>query len=317
MRAPLVFLNPGFAAWADSPGPGRLIPGPRGRNGSGGPARRKGRKRFQTPDINHQLTAVLQQRFGVRQADPMGLRQVVHLEVRLGQFQRPGQMVDLQARDSPAPVRGKQRIAIRQEAFQATLQARLPQTPIARPEACRPPGQQSLTAVAEFPFAGRLDLHAGPVVRQPKEHPRRADRKRVRRVQRKKVDPRLTCLPVPHIGPQVELRETARTRNGRQPSEAYVIHPERHHTHPGRPVKNVDRQALGNQVRQFSSGKGPVSKQQIAPSLGHHPGGLRQWPGTMLGRGQDFVHAPGPPRVLISAPRQNTHYGTRSFLSGV
>ena len=63
------------------------------RHGSSGPLQNRHGQRFERPDVDHQLTAVVEERSRIRELDAMRRRQLVQFELRLGAFERPGQVV--------------------------------------------------------------------------------------------------------------------------------------------------------------------------------------------------------------------------------
>ena len=221
----------------------------------------------------------------------MGLGKVVDFELRFSQLQRPGQVMDVHAgKLSPAPC-SEERIALGQEAFDAALHTRLAQAPIARAKMRRPLAEHPIAAVMNHALCGELHLHPSPVVRQPKEEARGGDGKGIGGVERKEVHTWLIRMALAHVGAQIQFREAVRTRNPRKASQANLIHPEGHHTHPGGAVEGIHRQRFGEQVRQLTGRQRPVRKQKIVPALRHHPRRLRKGPGTVLGRREDVVHA--------------------------
>src|ERR1700728_907284 len=131
-----------------------------GRNRRRGPASCRRPHAFQRPDVNHQLPAVLEQGFRVGQLDAVRLRQIVDFELRFGQFQRPRQVVDIDA-SGFATARGREQcIAIRKEAFDPALDAGFAEAAVLSTELGARSAEQSPAAVVEPATLVRRDLHS-------------------------------------------------------------------------------------------------------------------------------------------------------------
>ena len=183
----------------------------------------------------------------------MRLRQIVHLEVRLRQLQRPGQMVNIDPRNVAALRRCEQRVAFGQEALQSAFDARFAQAAVVRAQTCPRPAQHPLAPVMEGAILVRVHLHSRPVIGQVKKHPRYRHRERIRRIQREKINTCLIGVPLANVGSEIQFREAIRPGHRWEPAHFDPVHPEGNHANPCRAVEGVHGQRFGQQMRQLGS----------------------------------------------------------------
>jgi hypothetical protein len=72
----------------------------------------------------------------------------------------------------------------------------------------------------------------------------------------------------------------------------HLIHPERHYTYPGETVEGVNLDTGRKKARDIGGGNGPVSEEEIVPTLAHSPSTGRQRVGPM-GDGVENVRVCG------------------------
>ena len=72
----------------------------------------------------------------------------------------------------------------------------------------------------------------------------------------------------------------------------HLIHPERHYAYPGEAVEGVDLETGWKKARDIGGGNGPVSEEEVVPSLAHSPSTARQKVGPM-GDGVENVRVCG------------------------
>jgi hypothetical protein len=133
-----------------------------------------------------------------------------------------------------------------------------------------------------------LRLHNGVKIRQVKEHSSSPDGGQASRVKAEKIHTRFAAEG--HIGADVQLRKAGQSWKWRESPAANPTHVKGCDCYPTLTVKRIESELRWHQRTHDRWGQRPMGKQQIVPSLLHHPPTRRQRPWLVRDGWQQRIH---------------------------
>lgn len=204
---------------------------------------------LELPDIEGHAAGIMQNGWPRGQADTESSGQVVALDLGLGIFERPGNVVNAGACGLAVAVDGEEAVAFGEEELEraGTRVGKFVRGAEAAVTGLEDDGLAGKAAAAvegELALGALLMPHLRPMTGQAIEQTRGGCAEEIVCVDREEIDAGHAVSRVADIGTEIDLRKVARTRDGRQTAKLDAIHPEGNDAEPGRALEGVELEAV-------------------------------------------------------------------------